>query len=86
MPTITTQQLTETRRNVAEMAKQEYLSKFPSLAEAVEFEEQCLSIGDEHLPPAALEVVQAHADGREFTASSDYWAWLTDEVETSRGL
>lgn len=84
MTTITTQQLTETRRHVAEMAKQEYLSKFPTLAEAVEFEEQSLSIGDEYLPSAALDVIKAHDEGREFTTSSDYWAWLTDEVEKSR--
>ena len=53
----------------------EYLELFPSVSEAISYEETCLSIGLEFLPPCAVAVI----DGEDPTA--EYWSWLAVSLE-----
>lgn len=62
---------------VANWAREDFVALFSNLAEAVEFENQALSIGRELLPPAAIAVL----DGG--TATSDYYAWLADQKDAA---
>jgi hypothetical protein len=54
--------------------QQQYLALFPTLEEAIEFEDSCLNVGREFLPPFASDVLD-HG-GRD--ASPAYWKWLCD--------
>jgi hypothetical protein len=57
------------------MTFQEYVALFETLADAIAFETQVLSIGRSLLPPCAINVL----DGN--TATPDYWTWLAGQVE-----
>jgi hypothetical protein len=54
-----------------------YLALFVTTNDAISFEESCLSIGRDLLPPYALDCL----DGRPPTA--DYWKWLIAEYHAS---
>ncbi len=53
--------------------KAEFLARFPSLAEAIKFEDSVLSSGREFLPQCALDVL----DGAE--GSGEYWQFLIEQ-------
>lgn len=54
-----------------------YLALFATDADAIEFETQALSIGDEFMPEAARTV----RDGGD--ATPGYWIWLASQVEVA---
>lgn len=62
--------------NKATMTKDTYLAKFRTVSDAVEFEEQALSVGDEFLPAEARNVRDEGGPG-----SPVYWAWLCAQVD-----
>lgn len=62
------------------------LTEYQTLAErcdtdAIEFENQVLSIGSEFLPKFARSV----RDGYKNAATSEYYGWLTDQLEEANG-
>ena len=59
-------------------ARAEYLSLFSSLAEAVEYENQILAIGDDLLPECARDVRDGTSDNE---PRAEYWEWLRGQVE-----
>lgn len=52
-----------------------YIALFDTLSDAIEFENQVLSIGRQYLPLCAQNVL----DGN--TATPEYWTWLASQVE-----
>lgn len=56
------------------MTRGDYVEYFDCLADAVAFEEQCLSIGTDLLP----EYIRVVRD-KEREPDSRYWTWLIDQ-------
>jgi len=63
------------------MTREDYVSLFPSLSEAIAFEEQALGIGDELLPDCAKAVM----DGTVDEPGTEYWVFLASQMEHSDG-
>lgn len=61
------------------LAATSYVGMFSNRADAIEFENQVLSVGDEFLPEFAIAV----RDGEE--PSAEYWQWLKDQFLSSGG-
>jgi hypothetical protein len=61
----------------AEMAtaREQYFDKFATHGDAVEFEQQVLSVGAEYLPECAKATL-AGAD-----SSDEYWVWLSGQYD-----
>ena len=57
------------------MTRENFVSKFDSLTEAVEYEHATLNSGREFLPACAVTVL----DGGEPTP--EYWAWICGQVD-----
>lgn len=61
------------------MTRQDYLARFPSTSDAIEFETQVLSIGEDLLPACAI-AVKANRNPL-WEPPSSYWAFLCLEVD-----
>lgn len=57
------------------MTKQDYVALFNNVADAIEFNNQVLSISRQFLPPCAQNVLNGNA------ATPEYWTWLASQVE-----
>lgn len=57
-------------------AREEYFNKFATYGDAVEFEQQVLSVGAEFLPKCAASTLA----GQEST--DEYWLWLAGQYDT----
>ena len=55
-----------------------FISHFDTLAEAVTFEDRCLSAGDAFLPECARGVLVSRD-----AETPEYWAWLVKQVVSS---
>jgi hypothetical protein len=55
----------------------QYLALFDNTAAAIEFEEQCLAIGESR--PACADAVKAGLE-----PTPDYWAWLAAQLQESQ--
>ena len=58
-------------------ARTQFLAQFSTVAEAIEAENQALSIGAEFLPECARAVLNGEA------ATIGYYAWLVDQATAS---
>lgn len=57
------------------MTREDFIGRFETTGEAIEFENQLLSSGDEHLPECARSV----RDGSEPT--SEYWDFACEQSD-----
>lgn len=53
-----------------------FISHFDTLAEAVAFEDHCLSAGDVFLPECARAVLVSRE-----AETPEYWTWLSEQAE-----
>ena len=61
--------------------RKDYLSRFATLAQAMDFEHGVLTSGREFLPPCALDVL----DQREGEPPSEYWDFLIAQIPSKPG-
>lgn len=65
-----------TTQNPIAAARHTFIAQFESLADAIAFEDRCLSVGDALLPECARAVLVSRD-----AETIDYWTWLCGQVD-----
>ena len=76
------EELMQAWRTKTDDARAQYLARFETLSDAMEFESQCLGIGREFLPECAIRVLEC-AEGYSCD-SPEYYVWLESQLDDSQ--
>lgn len=71
-------------RIVADAAHADYAGLFASDADAIAYEHETLSIGEEFLPDCAVAVLRGGLQGADPWPPAEYWVWLSEQVQQER--